>query len=185
MTDTKNHKPAPELSVSQWLNVASSITLKSLGGKVVVIEAFQMLCPGCVSHGLPQAMRIQQTFDANQVAVLGLHTVFEHHDAMTPVSLEAFVHEYRLAFPIGIDTPGQDGMPLTMRAYGMQGTPSLVIIDQAGYLRHHYFGQVSDLQVGADIATLLADSTRIDDKTNKAPTDEADGSDDMGCVVAD
>jgi len=72
-----------------------------------------------------------------------------------------------------------------MRAYGMQGTPSLVIIDQAGYLRHHYFGQVSDLQVGADIATLLADSTRIDDKTNKAPTDEADGSDDMGCVVAD
>lgn len=185
MTDPQKQTPAPELMVSQWLNTASSITLKNLRGKVIAIEAFQMLCPGCVSHGLPQAMRIQQTFDANLVAVLGLHTVFEHHDAMSPVSLEAFVHEYRLAFPIGIDMPGQDGMPLTMRAYGMQGTPSLIIIDQAGGLRHHYFGQISDLQVGADIATLLADGKQIDNKPNPEPRDKAEEYNDMGCIVVD
>ena len=28
----------------------------------MVIEAFQMLRPGCVSHGLPQANRIQYAF---------------------------------------------------------------------------------------------------------------------------
>ncbi len=54
------------------------------------MEAFQMLCPGWVSHGLPQAKRIQQAF-GDDVAVLDLHTVFEHHEAMTPVSLEAFL----------------------------------------------------------------------------------------------
>lgn len=32
-----------------------------------------MLCPGCVSHGLPQAQRILSTF-GDDVVVLGLHT---------------------------------------------------------------------------------------------------------------
>lgn len=148
---------APELEVAEWLNTDEPISLETETGKVVVIEAFQMLCPGCVSHGLPQAKRIHETFDRDHVSVLGLHTVFEHHDAMTPLSLKAFIHEYRLPFPVGVDTPGPDGMPLTMRTYAMQGTPSLIIIDQAGHLRHHYFGLVSDLQVGADIATLLTE----------------------------
>ena len=73
-----------------------------------------MLCPGCVSHGLPQAKRIQQAFGGD-VTVLGLHCVFEHHEAMTPVSLEAFLHEYRITFPVGVDAhdPGV-ALPITM-----------------------------------------------------------------------
>src|SRR3546814_1590645 len=64
-----------------------------------------MLCPGCVAHGIPQAKAIHAAFPPDKVRVIGLHTVFEHHAAMGPVSLEAFVHEYRLSFPIAIDTP--------------------------------------------------------------------------------
>gem|GEM_PF-3133559 len=41
---------APELVVSEWLNTDSAPTLANLRGNVVLIEAFQMLCPGCVSH---------------------------------------------------------------------------------------------------------------------------------------
>ena len=67
---------APELIVSHWLNTDSPITLASLLGKVVAIEAFQMLCPGCVSHGLPQATRIAETFSKDDIIVLGVHTVF-------------------------------------------------------------------------------------------------------------
>lgn len=78
---------APELQTQQWFNAREPVALGALRGKIVVIEAFQMLCPGCVSHGLPQATRIHDTFDAADVVVLGLHTVFEHHAAMTPVSL--------------------------------------------------------------------------------------------------
>jgi peroxiredoxin len=151
-------KAAPELSVSQWFNTHETITLEKLRGKVIVIEAFQMLCPGCVSHGLPQAQRIATLFPANKVAVLGLHTVFEHHAAMTPVSLKAFIHEYRLTFPIGVDEAGSSKIPKTMEAYNLQGTPSLLVIDQNGVLRFNYFGQVSDLQIGAEIATLLLDN---------------------------
>ena len=83
----------PELNVSQWFNTPEAITLTSLKGKVIVLEAFQMLCPGCVAHGIPLAQRVAAAFPKDQVAVLGLHTVFEHHDAMTPVSLQAFLLE--------------------------------------------------------------------------------------------
>ena len=93
---------APELAVTRWFNTLDNPTLADLRGEVVVIETFQMLCPGCVSHGLPQAKRIQQNF-GDDITLLGLHTVFEHHDAMTPVSLEAFLHEYQITFPVGVD----------------------------------------------------------------------------------
>lgn len=147
---------APELQVEHWFNTPEPLTLSGLRGKVVVLEAFQMLCPGCVSHGLPQASRIHETFDRLHLQVIGLHTVFEHHAAMTPIALQAFLHEYRLPFPVGVDRPGEgDAIPQTMRAYGMRGTPTLILIDRQGQLRHHHFGQVSDLVLGAQIATLL------------------------------
>ena len=147
---------APELQVTQWFNSNEMISLQGLRGRVIVIEAFQMLCPGCVSHGVPQAQKIATLFPPEKVAVLGLHTVFEHHEAMTPVSLKAFIHEYRLTFPVGIDEADSGGIPKTMAAYGMRGTPSLILIDQQGHLRAHHFGQVDDMAVGAEIATLLA-----------------------------
>lgn len=148
---------APELEVSQWFNVPEPLTLAGLRGKVVVLHAFQMLCPGCVQTGLPQAKRIAALFPRSEVEVIGLHTVFEHHAAMTPVSLAAFIHEYRLTFPIGVDQPGEAGpLPRTMASYGMRGTPSLLLIDRAGLLRRHSFGAEDDLQVGAEIAMLMS-----------------------------
>lgn len=147
----------PEWQVERWFNTPAPLSLASLRGRVVVLEAFQMLCPGCVSHGLPQAQRVQRLFPADEVAVVGLHTVFEHHDAMTPVALQAFLHEYRIAFPVGVDRTSDDGpVPRTMRAYGLRGTPTLLLIDRAGRLRHHHFGQVDDLALGAQVAMLVA-----------------------------
>lgn len=149
---------APELQVAQWINTLTPVTLAGLRGKVVVVEAFQMLCPGCVMHGLPQAQRVQRAFHNEDVAVIGLHTVFEHHAAMTPVSLQAFLYEYRITFPVGVDAPSSDGpVPRTMAAYSMRGTPTLLLIDRKGYLRHHHFGQVDDLVLGAQIAMLAAE----------------------------
>jgi len=155
LTTKATYPAAPELAVTRWFNTADNPTLAGLRGEVVVLEAFQMLCPGCVSHGLPQAKRIQQTFGGH-VTVLGLHCVFEHHEAMTPVSLEAFLYEYRITFPVGVDahTPGTT-LPVTMGRYELRGTPSLVAIDRAGRIRLNAFGQADDLAVGAILARLI------------------------------
>lgn len=150
---------APPLQISQWLNTPQPITLESLRGQVVVMHAFQMLCPGCVAHGLPQTVRIQQAFSDKDVAVIGLHTVFEHHDVMTAEALRVFIHEYRLSFPIGIDAPAERGpIPKTMAAYELRGTPSLLIVDRAGQLRFSHFGTIDDIAVGAVIGQLLAET---------------------------
>lgn len=149
---------APELDVIEWLKTPEPIHLADLRGKVVVMEAFQMLCPGCAQIGLPQLARIREQFPSSDVAVLGLHTVFEHHEAQgSRVALEAFLHEYRYTFPVGIDRPSEDGRgpPRTMQAYGMEGTPTLVLVDRQGRLRRQTLGHVSDLSMGAEIMALI------------------------------
>jgi thiol-disulfide isomerase/thioredoxin len=149
---------APPISSSLWLNTPAPLTLGELRGRVVVLHAFQMLCPGCVSHGLPQTIEIQRSFDPRAVTVVGLHSVFEHHDIMTPRALRVFVHEYRLTFPIAVDQPSNDhALPRTMRAYSMQGTPTVVLIDARGQIRAQHFGAVADLLLGAELGRLLAE----------------------------
>lgn len=165
--------PAPPLQVEQWFNTPQPLTLAGLRGRVVALHAFQMLCPGCVSHGLPQAARMHELFSANQLAVIGLHTVFEHHAVMQPATaLQAFIHEYRLAFPIAIDRPDPHGgpVPLTMQALGLRGTPSLILLDKRGRIRLHQFGRSDELRIGALIGQLIAE-----------PFDEAASCDAQGC----
>lgn len=147
---------APPILAAEWLNTPEPLMLEGLRGRVVVIECFQMLCPGCVTHGLPQAQRIAQIFRPEDVVVLGLHCVFEHHAAMTPVSLRAFLHEYRIRFPVAVDMAGENGpLPQTMAAYALEGTPTLILVDREGKLRARHFGQVADLALGAEIMMLI------------------------------
>lgn len=160
---------APELQISDWLNTPQPLTLASLRGKVVVLHAFQMLCPGCVQFGIPQVQRIYEEFDSKRIAVIGLHTVFEHHEVMGRDALEVFAYEYRLRFPIGIDKyegKQRQGLPLTMRSYQMQGTPTLILIDKTGCVRLHKFGHVNDLTLGFSIGALLSEGI---DGTEETP----------------
>lgn len=177
-------KPAPALQAAQWLNTAEPLSIDRLRGRIVVIEAFQMLCPGCVSHGLPQAARVRETFREEDVAVIGLHSVFEHHEAQTPVALAAFLHEYRIGFPVAVDAPGENGgLPKTMAAYGMQGTPTLVLIDRQGRRRAQHFGHIPDLRLGAEIMALIAE---LEDRpiASATPTEaSAPACDEAGCIV--
>lgn len=161
MTATDFHL-APAWQVSQWFNADRPLDLAALRGQVVVLHAFQMLCPGCVSHGVPQAERIHRLFANDGVAVVGLHTVFEHHEAMTPVALEAFLHEYRITHPVGVDKAvAGDPIPATMRAYALEGTPSLMLIDRAGRLRLKHFGRLDDLVVGREVMRLAAEPAAV------------------------
>lgn len=152
------HQP-PAWQTTHWLNTDQPLALADLRGRIVLLHAFQMLCPGCVAHALPQAARAARVFAGTPLVVIGLHTVFEHHEAMALPSLRAFVHEYRIGYPVGVDMPGEDGDPIprTMRAYAMQGTPTTVLIDAQGRLRLQAFGQVDDLLLGAEIGALLGE----------------------------
>ncbi len=146
---------APELLVQNWFNTDRPLLLSGLRGRVVVLAAFQVLCPNSVAGAVPQARRIHETFEPQDVAVIGLHATFEHHDAISVPVIKAFIQEYRLKFPIALDQPNPTGpIPHTMERYKMRGTPSLVLIDRQGLVRKHAFGAVDDLRIGAEIGAL-------------------------------
>lgn len=145
---------APELDVAEW--IGNPAPLASLRGRVVLVETFQMLCPGCIRYGLPQAQRVQRLLP--QVAVVGLHTVFEHHAVTGRDALQVFLAEFGITFPVGIDRHdnGQT-MPATMQRYHLEGTPSTLLIDRAGCLRFSHLGAVDDLALGVLLGQLLAE----------------------------
>jgi hypothetical protein len=178
--------PCPALEVSDWVGISTPLTLDELRGRVIVLEAFQMLCPGCVSHGLPLAARLAEAFDANTLQVIGLHTVFEHHDVQgTRAALEAFMHEYRLPFPVAIDAPGDASVPRSMTRLGLRGTPSLLVLDQAGRIRAHLFGRVDELQLGALLGALIAENAPPSER-HASPlhgTPIANACDESGCPL--
>ncbi|MBL8661418.1 MAG: TlpA family protein disulfide reductase [Candidatus Odyssella sp.] len=171
-------RPAPEWRVARWLNAPAPIALADLRGKAVLAVAFQMLCPGCVAHGLPQAMRARDTFSEADLAVVGLHTVFEHHEAQgNERALAAFLHEYRIRFPVGMDDPDPEhAIPATMRAYRMEGTPTTILIDRQGNIRLQTFGHLDDMRLGALIASLVAEPR---EPATASPADTACGG--VGC----
>jgi hypothetical protein len=152
---TATSAQAPEISVQTWFNTDRALSLAALRGRVVVLVAFQVLCPNSIAVAIPQARRIYETFEPGDVAVVGLHATFEHHQAYSVPLVKAFIHEYRLKFPIGLDSPNASGpIPHTMERYNMRGTPSLVLIDRRGCIRKHAFGSADDLRIGAEIGAL-------------------------------
>ncbi len=155
------YQKAKSLETQEWLNTEQDLNLEELRGNIIVIHVFQMLCPGCVQHSIPQAKKIHERFKKDEVLVLGLHSVFEHHDAMNKIALQAFLHEYKVT--LAIDLPQEnDYLPTTMKKYDLQGTPTLIIIDKHGNLRMKAFGFVDDLEVGLLVGSLLSE----DDENN-------------------
>jgi hypothetical protein len=150
-----NPEKPPEISARRWLNSPGKRALKDERGKVVVIAVWQLSCPGSVGYGLPQAMRLRQAFEENEVTVFGLHMAFEKFDEQTPEKVEAYLAENAITIPIALDKPDGENLPETMKAYELQGTPAILIFDRQGRLRRHYLGGVDDVRIGAEVMALL------------------------------
>lgn len=145
-----------EIDASEWINTDAPLSLQALRGRVLVLTVFQMLCQGCARHSLPQARSLHAALPRAEVAVIGMHSVFEHHAVMTPDALRAFAAEYQLTFPIAVDRaqPGSS-MPATMQRWALEGTPTLMLFDRDGRLALRHFGHLDDLRLGLVIGQLI------------------------------
>lgn len=147
-----------QIHASEWLNTPAPIDLSTLRGRIVLLLAFQMHCPGCVIQAVPQAQRVRASFREDEVAVIGLHSVFENHAEAAPERLRDFVTEHQLSFPIAVDAARLDHpVPRTMRALQLPGTPTTVLFDRQGRLRLRRFGHLDDLRLGAMLGQLLSE----------------------------
>lgn len=78
---------APNLSISKWVQGLET-NIDKEKDNVILVEVFQVNCPGCFMYGIPQAMEIYQKYRKEGVTVLGLATAFEDFDKNTIENLE-------------------------------------------------------------------------------------------------
>ena len=68
---------APNLILSDWVQGLPT-NIDEMIGNVIVVEVFQVNCPGCFLYGLPQAVNLYEKFKDKEVKVIGVATAFEY-----------------------------------------------------------------------------------------------------------
>lgn len=197
---------APNLKVSKWVQGLPTNVDKEKD-TVILIEVFQVNCPGCFLYGIPEAIEIYNKYRNEGVRVFGVATAFEDYDKNTLENLELLLTTgqvigetynalsqygtlkgnklpYKIPFPVAMDSlKREDGnwtddrvidfietnfpefnsysdmqkadmiervkaylktkmfSAETFEEYALRGTPSSILIDKKGILRHVSFGQ--------------------------------------------
>ena len=83
---------APNVKVSDWIQGLPT-NVDKLFGNIVVIEVFQVNCPGCFLYGLPQAISLYEKYKDKDVRVIGIATAFEDYDKNTIENLKLLLTE--------------------------------------------------------------------------------------------
>ena len=73
---------APNLGISEWVQGAAT-NLDQEKDKIVLVEVFQVNCPGCFMHAIPEAINIYNKYKDEGVRVFGIATAFEDFDKNT------------------------------------------------------------------------------------------------------
>ena len=162
--------PAPEWAISEWIHEDPG-SLADQRGRVVLIDFFQLWCPGCNRFSIPLFSRWEKRYAGrDDVRIVSIHTVFEGHEYQTPERLREFVEGQPMRHAVGIDAyaPDDPRMPITMRSFRTRGTPHVAIVDKQGRLRFSHFGSFDPKPVEELIERLLAEP-------GDPPTDPRDG----------
>ena len=70
---------APNFGVSKWVQ-GRPTNFDRERVTIVVLQVFQVNCPGCFMCAIPEAIRLHQEYKDDGVRVLGLATAFEDFD---------------------------------------------------------------------------------------------------------
>ena len=73
---------APNLKLSEWVQGLPS-NIDQEKDHIVLVEVFQVNCPGCFLYGMPEAINIYNKFSDDGVRVWGVATAFEDFDKNT------------------------------------------------------------------------------------------------------
>ena len=78
----KTGQTAPNFGVSSWVQGAPT-NFDRERDHIVVLEVFQVNCPGCFLYAIPEAIRVHNKYKGDGVRVIGLATAFEDFDKNT------------------------------------------------------------------------------------------------------
>ncbi len=118
---------APNLHVSTWVQ-GRPTNIDMEKGNVILVEVFQVNCPGCFLHGIPEAIDLYTKYKDAGLTVLGIATAFEDFDKNNLENLQMLISSgqvigetrralsqygqlkegdkmpYKIPFPLGMDS---------------------------------------------------------------------------------
>lgn len=132
---------APNFGVSSWVQ-GTPTNFDRERDHIVVLEVFQVNCPGCFMYAIPEAIGVHERYKDSGVHVIGLATAFEDFDRNTLENLRLLAETgqvigetrkalamsgqlregnrlpYEIPFPLGMDnltkTSGEPGRDAIM-----------------------------------------------------------------------
>jgi thiol-disulfide isomerase/thioredoxin len=197
---------APNLKLTKWVQGLPT-NIDKEKDNVILVEVFQVNCPGCFLYGIPEAVEVYNKYKNDGVRVFGLATAFEDYDKNTLDNLELLLTTgevigetyrtlsqygalmgnklpYKIPYPVAMDSLKRENdewtddrvmefiessfpefksysemrkadliervkaylkqkifTAETFEEYALRGTPSSILIDKKGILRHASFGQ--------------------------------------------
>jgi cytochrome c biogenesis protein CcdA/thiol-disulfide isomerase/thioredoxin len=147
---------APEFAgVSRWLNTPDErpLTLRSLRGKVVLVDFWTYSCINCL-RTLPHLRALYREYHRAGLEIVGVHTpefAFEH----VLSNVQRASRDLGVTWPVALDNGYK-----TWNAYSNQYWPAEYFVDRQGRVRRAHFGEGEYGESEQAIRSLLAEGGR-------------------------
>jgi len=142
--NNQQYEKAPDFALTDI--DGKPLSLKDFKGKVVVLDIFQIQCPACTWE-ITELKKVQAKYSSNDVEIISV--------SVYPYDTVQLLREYRadheITWRIALD---EDGVIYTK--YTIQSTPTIIIIDEEGFIRFRRDRSVSAEQLYDVIEPLLS-----------------------------
>lgn len=149
MTEETKAPAAPEISSGVWIN-SEPLTLKSLQGRVVLIEFWTFACINC-RNVLPALKKWDAQYRDKGLTIIGVHTP-ELDFERDIDQLRREVAALGIKYPVVTD---QDYS--TWKTYSVEAWPTLFLLDKQGRVRWTHVGEGYYDETEETIKKLLAE----------------------------
>jgi thiol-disulfide isomerase/thioredoxin len=150
LTEETKAPAAPEISSGQWIN-SEPLTLKSLHGRVVLIEFWTFACYNC-RNTLPTVKKWDAQYRDKGLTIIGVHTPELDYENNVD-NLRREVASLGIKYPVVTDNDYS-----TWKAYGVEAWPTVFLLDKQGRIRWTHVGEGYYDETEQMIKKLLAEA---------------------------
>ena len=139
--------PAPEFSVKTIVGGKGSVTLKSLRGKVVLVDFWGTFCEPC-KKSFPKLQDLNTKYGTSGLQIIGI----SEDEADDKDKIPGFADTYGAKFTLGWDED-----KTIAKHYKPETMPSSFIIDKKGVVRYAHVGyhDGEEVEIEKEIKDLL------------------------------